>query len=178
MDDLTLGGEPCRPIPGYPDYAVSASGKVWSMKRRGWREKKSHADRAGYMFCQMQVPGGRKGMSVHRMVMLAWVGPLPDGHEVNHLNRDRGDNRLENLAYVNHAENQAYSKELGAWDAMPRGKDHHAAKLTEQDVTDIRLMYHKGGYSHQELADIFCISRINVYYIIMRRSWKHLPDPD
>lgn len=42
---------------------------------------------------------------VHRLVMLAFVGPCPEGMEVCHNNDDPEDNRLANLRYGTHAEN-------------------------------------------------------------------------
>lgn len=45
-------------------------------------------------------------MAVHRLVMAAFVGPCPDGIEVCHNNGNPADNRLSNLRYGTHSENQ------------------------------------------------------------------------
>jgi hypothetical protein len=42
---------------------------------------------------------------VHTLVMAAFVGPPPKGMEVRHLNGDRSDSRLSNLAYGTRSEN-------------------------------------------------------------------------
>jgi hypothetical protein len=42
---------------------------------------------------------------IHRAVMLAFVGPLPDGMVTRHLNGNPLDNRLANLEYGSPAEN-------------------------------------------------------------------------
>ena len=38
--------------------------------------------------------------------MSAFVGPRPEGYQVDHIDRDRVNNRLENLRYVTPSENQ------------------------------------------------------------------------
>jgi hypothetical protein len=44
---------------------------------------------------------------VHQLVALAWHGECPPGHEVDHDNRIRNDNRATNLQYLTHADNVA-----------------------------------------------------------------------
>jgi DNA-binding transcriptional regulator YiaG len=63
---------------------------------------------------------------VHRLVMLAFVGPCPAGHEVRHINGDPSDNRLVNLRYGTRSENQ-----------KDRAR-HERTKLTPANVKDIR----------------------------------------
>lgn len=46
-----------------------------------------------------------KYVSVHRMVWETFVGKIPDGYEIDHINTIRDDNRLENLRCVTPKEN-------------------------------------------------------------------------
>ena len=43
---------------------------------------------------------------VHRLVVETYLGAIPDGYEVDHINRNRSDNNVENLRIVTHIENQ------------------------------------------------------------------------
>lgn len=50
----------------------------------------------------------RKGaIHIHTLVMMTYVGPRPDGMEINHIDENKANNRLENLEYVTHKENMA-----------------------------------------------------------------------
>ena len=55
----------------------------------------------------------RKTERIHRLVALAFVPNPLNLPEVNHLNCVRDDNRPENLEWVTHAENNAYTSKYG-----------------------------------------------------------------
>jgi hypothetical protein len=41
----------------------------------------------------------------HRLIWEMFFGEIPDGLEIDHINRNRSDNRIENLRLVNRSEN-------------------------------------------------------------------------
>lgn len=47
---------------------------------------------------------------VHRLVYAAFVGNIPDGHEINHINMLKFDNRLSNLECVTRQQNAAWTR--------------------------------------------------------------------
>ncbi len=49
---------------------------------------------------------------VHHAVLLAWVGPCPEGYQCDHLNGNNVDNRLCNLQWVTPSENQRRARTL------------------------------------------------------------------
>ena len=57
--------------------------------------------------------GKRKTEKVHRLVALAFIENPENKTEVNHINCIRNDNRVENLEWVTHAENNAYTSKCG-----------------------------------------------------------------
>lgn len=110
--------EEWRPIPGHEGrYEVSNRGVVrsWSKQKQG-QALSPGRNRDGYL----QVRLVKKTVCVHRLVLAAFVGPLPSGLVTRHLNGDRTDNRLSNLAYGTHSEN--------ARDAVAHGAHYEAAK--------------------------------------------------
>ncbi len=57
---------------------------------------------------------------------------------------------------------------------LARGVEHGNAKLTEQDVINIRNESAVGS-SEQKLADKYGVSSTAIRYIVIHRNWKHIP---
>lgn len=57
---------------------------------------------------------------------------------------------------------------------LARGSRQGSAKLTEQDVMDIREAWANGA-NQKRLAEKYGIDKQNVWGIIHRKSWKHVP---
>jgi hypothetical protein len=105
--------EEWRAIPGHDGYEVSDLGRVRSIdrhvtcppgklgvQRRFYRGKVLKLSPSGNGY--LHVTLGKKnheGVDVHQLVLLAFVGPPPDGHEGDHRNRNRHNNELTNLRY-------------------------------------------------------------------------------
>lgn len=94
-----------KPIPGFPDYEVSNMGAVRSLKRRAARILKTPPDNKGYQQVVLCHNGHSVHTRVHVLVMLAFVGPRPDGLEICHNDGIPGNNQLLNLRYDTHSAN-------------------------------------------------------------------------
>ena len=94
------------PIPGFPGYEVSNTGRLKSFKTSGWpRRLKGSPGNSGHLSISLVNNGVRLSTSIHQLVMLAFVGPCPEGMEVCHNAGNPANNNLENLRYDTHAEN-------------------------------------------------------------------------
>jgi len=98
-----------REVPGFPGYRVGSDGRVWGSRRAGrgygltreWRVLKPYLLRPGPTFTvSLYRERERHALRVDGVVLLAFVGPCPQGFEVEHANGDPLDNRLDNLRYV------------------------------------------------------------------------------
>lgn len=54
-------------------------------------------------YCRIRYKG--KTFQAHRVIFETFVGKIPQGYELDHINTVRDDNRLENLRLVTHKEN-------------------------------------------------------------------------
>lgn len=108
--------EEWRDVPGFPGYEVSSLGRVQSIDRqvphpssrtgfglvRG-RVLRQHRNRTRNAYLSVWLGAGNQKY-VHRLVAEAFIGPVA-GMDVDHLDNDRENNALTNLAIVTHAEN-------------------------------------------------------------------------
>ena len=98
-----------KPLPNYPRYEVSNTGKIRS--ERGIL--KIRKDQHGYYQCQIVNDKGRKLMKVHRAVAMAFIPNPLNKTEVNHIDNDPTNNNLENLEWVTHKENMDWMHKQG-----------------------------------------------------------------
>lgn len=88
-------------VPGYEGkYMVSDQGRVKSVKWKGVEKETIFTpwiNIYGYPMVSLRKDGGKKGYGIHTLVYSAFVGAIPPGMQVNHINEIKTDNRLENL---------------------------------------------------------------------------------
>lgn len=94
-----------KDIPDYPKYQVSNMGNVRSLKYDKVKLLRPCKCKDDYLQLELCKDGKRKHFLVHRLVYEAFVGAIPEGMQVNHINEDKTDNRLENLNLMTCIEN-------------------------------------------------------------------------
>ena len=182
MEESTI--ETWRDVVGYEGvYEVSDHGRVRSVDRvvngpKGQMRIKGKVLRPSlscrYGRVGLQKNALRKQFFVHRLVAAAFIGPLPNEKQVNHIDGDKLNNQSANLEYVTQSENMQHAYRTGLQKAIC-GANHHHAKLSEADVLAIRATYADGGITQQKLADNFGVGHVNIHNIVHRQRWAHLP---
>ena len=77
------------------------------------------AQRDGYRYT---IVSGYASNKFHRVLWEAFNGPIPEGMQIDHINGERDDNRLDNLRLVTRAENlRGYNKALKGSTSRYRG---------------------------------------------------------
>lgn len=82
-------------MPSFPLYEVSTLGRVRHIKHKKIRKARLRND-GYYQLTLMHKNGELKTFRIHKLVADAFI-PGSDKAVIDHINRDRADNRLKNL---------------------------------------------------------------------------------
>ena len=164
-----------RTVPGYPAYEVSVDGLV--RRCQGFRCRRAHRVLVpfvrpnGYAQILLYQGGQRRRFGVHQLVALAFLGPKPSPqHEVAHLDGQRLNNHVSNLAWLLPIENDAHKDLHGT---RLRGSQIHSAKLVEAQVVLIRQAL-AVGIRQCVLAQAYGVSDSTVSLIARAKTWRHV----
>ncbi len=173
MMDTDYAAEIWLPVIGYESlYEVSSLGRV----RRTGRAKGATCGRVlslrlargwgNYPTALLSRNGdSRVSFLVHRLVAAAFIGPCPDGKEVNHKDDNRCNNAVTNLEYITHGENikHGYRNKSGA--------NNLQAKLSAVDAEEIRRL-RAAGVSGRTLASKFGVSEQTICDVFKGRKYQ------
>lgn len=172
-----------RDIPGFEGhYQVSSVGRLRSLDRvveqrtrtgrSGTRHVKGKimalATSDGYRVATLTLRGNPSRVLMHRAVAAAFIGPLDTNQLVRHLDGDRSNNVVANLAYGTYADNAADTFRHGNF---PVGARNGSAKLSAEDVLYIR---ENASTRIRTLARRFGVSKPTIVRAINGENWKSL----
>ena len=178
-----------KDVVNFPGYRVGSDGSVWSRRSlngRGplaneWRKLAimTPPSKKGYAKVSFYRSGKIVVMPVHVAVLEAFVGPCPEGMQACHApDWCRSNNAISNLRWDTPKGNQ---KDRRLHGTDPRGENNAAAKLTNEQVVEVRKRYasiHTGRkLANGLLAKIsveFGITKGQILRIVQNKNWKHL----
>lgn len=157
-------------------YEVSDLGRVRSLPRHIRSKKYKGKVLAGvvggngYPAVVLQKDGQKRRAAVHRLVLETFVGDCPEGMCARHLDGDKKNARLTNLAWGTPLENSADQVRHGT---APRGVTHPNAILEDGDIKEIFSLADL-GVSQTEIARQFGVCSPHINNILRRRAWRHV----
>jgi hypothetical protein len=165
-----------KPVREFPDhYEISNLGRLRRTKPyRGVeagriRKPQMIGKYPGYMISISQAAFARMS---HRLVADAFLGPIPEGMQVNHIDGDKMNCHVSNLEIVTNSENRIHSyRVLGIKPNGGHGVRNANAKLTPEKAADIRKR-HSEGESYRLLALHYGVTKQAVASIIKGKTWK------
>ena len=172
--------EEWKPVNGYEGvYEISNLGRL---KRVG----KAPGARVGHILATVLDGHGyaknvlyRDGIghpfSIHALVAAAFIGPRPEGYDINHLDGNPLNNVVTNLEYATRSDNNIHSyRILHRTHEGMKGSRNGGAKLAENQVRKIHRLFATGRYTQSELGRMFNVTHSTVHQIVHGRAWKHL----
>ena len=196
--NLTTIPEIWKAIPGFPGYEASTHGRIRSYWRRvglgpGNGSKfmvvsqpqtilKPTINRLGYLVVHpKREDGDRHNISVHKLILITFIGPCPPDLECRHGDGVRANCFLDNLQWDTPQNNQFDRKKHGTdyypgpnCPAPQKGEANRQAKLTEDQVLKIRNL-HAQGFPQVNIAKMFNVHKATINDIVLRKNWKYLP---
>ena len=161
-----------KDIKGYEGlYKIDDKGNVYSCitnssRRKGIMKPQS---KNGYLTIGLYKDKKYKNYLIHRLVAQAFISNPNNLKEVNHIDGNKHNNRVQNLEWCTGSQNVKHSYEHGL---HPRlcGEKNVAHKLTWKDVHEIRGIYK--DVSCTELSKKYNVSASTIRDIKNNRIWK------
>ena len=174
-----------KPIPSLDArYEASSEGRI----RRATPANATKVGRVrslfpggGYLRCSFYEDGKVHCLSVHRLIYEAFYGPIPSDLQINHINGEKLDNRLENLELCTQSENMIHAyRVLGVGvkkkppppkiEVPRRGELNPNSKLRETDLPAIAAM-RAAGHSQSEIAKAFGVHQTTIGKLLAGKIW-------
>lgn len=139
-------------------YEISNTGKVRSTSYKGTRILKPAKLKNGYLNVILCINQVKTHKNIHRLVAEAFL-PNPNNYAtVNHKDKNKENNNIENLEWLSVEENNRYSNKN---------------MLTKEQVLLIPDLIEK-NYSQMDIANLFQTSRRTIQWILQGKHWKNL----
>jgi hypothetical protein len=170
-----MQGEIWLPILNSDGYLISNFGRVKSsVSRYGvyFHVLKQQKNKNGYL--RVTFLKGKKHLAsfVHRLVAIHFIPNPENKSDVNHINGNKGDNRVENLEWNTESENIKHAIRTGL-KVIKNGQEHSVSKLTNEDVLNIRDELNKKT-SQYFLANKYKVTQSCISNIKRGITWSHL----
>lgn len=155
------------------EYLVDRDGNIWS-PYHGLHKLNPSPTKKGYYRIVLQTSEGRKTFQVHRLVLMTF-NPIDnmENLEVNHIDGDKSNNKLNNLEWCSGSFNVRHSLETGL-KTPARGEKVGGNKLTELQVLEICERLKNGCESLSQIAQDYGVSKHCIFDIKKKRSWEWL----
>ena len=114
-------------------------------------------------------------IAAHRFAYTLEYGPVPAGMEVCHTCDNPPCVRPSHLFAGTHAENMGdAARKHRAKGSTMRGESHYRARVTEEDVREMRRLYAAGGITYRVLGERYGLTATSTCAAVRGRSWAHL----
>lgn len=97
-----LGDGSWKKIEQAPNYYINKEGQIVNSKNHLYLTPQ---DRNGYLRVGLTIDKRNKMFSLHRLLYETFIGPIPEGAQIDHIDGNRANNDLSNLRVVNQSEN-------------------------------------------------------------------------
>lgn len=138
-----------------------STGEIFSTMIRGHEGQKIKLRGSlcnGYIVHSLKYKGIKKQVRAHQVIWMSVHGEYDkDNFQIDHINRNREDNRIENLRLVTAKENVS-------------NQTRYEGEFTKDDKLNMLLLYSESTMSIREIASIYGCSKSRVHQIISQEK--------
>lgn len=145
----------------------SKDGKTMRFKGYSITPNKIHK-RGGALTVGLWKNSKSKRKYIHRLVAETFIPNPNKWPQVNHIDGNRNNNKIDNLEWCTHQQNIDHAVRTGLLNN--RGQKNGMSKLTPDEVVKIKRM--KGTYT--SIGRQFGVGRKAISAIINGKSWRHV----
>jgi hypothetical protein len=153
-------------------YQISNFGRIKRLKNnRTMKEKilKPYINN-GYYKLLLYKKGISKRYSVSRLVSMNFIPNPKNKPQVNHIDGNKLNNKVDNLEWCTISENQKHAFKLGL--NSNKGEMNPSSRLKKDDIYFIRN--NKDRYKRADFAKIFNVGERHIYKILSGEKWGHI----
>lgn len=160
-----------KDIPNYENlYFATTDGKIFSYPkktRKGTREITPNKG-AHYYLIDLCKDGKVKKHLVHRLIAETFIPNPQNKPQVNHIDGNKLNNKVENLEWCTRSENQKHSIRIGL--RTCKGEKNSQSKIN----SEIALLIFKDKRQYKEISKQYSISIPTISDIKRGYSWTHV----
>lgn len=176
-----MGGISFAPVPGTGGkYTADSEGNIYGTRGRMTLGPRTSSKRRfqpgrGHLGVTLRVDGEQWSGSVHRLVYEAFHGDITEGLMVRHRDGDPSNNALPNLELGTQSDNMLDAVRHGTvTPPTMHGEANGAARLSAEEVAEIRALHAAGGVTQHALGDRFGVSGSLISLIVRGKLWKEI----
>jgi len=165
-------------IKGCENYKVSNFGNVIGLKLKTnfgstfktypERKIKPWTDKKGYKYIDISLYPKKKRFLLHRLVAYHFIDNPKDLPQINHIDGDKSNNKVDNLEWCTSKHNINHAIKTGL--NKISGLDNYRSKLTRNCVIEIR----KSNLTQSELSKKYNISQTGISKIKLFKTYKNV----
>lgn len=134
------------------------------------RVLKASIDSGGYEMISLWRNNKGKWVRVHQLVARAFIDNPEGKRTINHINGDKTVNKVSNLEWATHSENNQHAHNKGLMN-VARGEDSPKSKLSNADVKTIRG-FMAMGLKNIDIANAYGIDDSQISRIRSGKVWQ------
>jgi hypothetical protein len=178
--ELSITAKQIKPITNFPNYGVSENGdvisferitksKLQSVQKRKEKKLKLLKNRYGYIYVNLYNDSRRcHNVLVHRLVAIAFLDNPNNKREVNHIDGDKSNNKVDNLEWTSSSENKKHAFKIGLM--CQKGEKHASNKLNSDQVIEV----YNSKLKISDLAKKYNVGITTIHAIKNGQTWGHL----